>query len=277
VSSRLVLGCDAPLGGPTKLLRKIVFIPPEEKAVPRLYTAAADLSHGARVVLAYGDTIMLYSIPPDVIAFSQTERKAKSPNAQISREGFHKNHWLNWWDEPSASADTQTSDTNEPNTIWPISIHGTEIGQLKHVCELAVHTRPDITIWAFTHSSQCKSWRLRNYMDPITRKKQHVCCDGLVHDSYFMNEVRDVIMTDAPSPPRLHTTIDLPVCGARDEQPRVERSVMLGLDGNASGVMKRMPRALAVENDDWVDMVDVRGCSDAWYDGDGDVIMFYGN
>jgi hypothetical protein len=31
-----------------------------------------------------------------------------------------------------------------------------------------------------------------------------------------------------------------------------------------------------VENDDWVDMVDVRGCSDAWYESDGDVVVWYG-
>jgi hypothetical protein len=41
--------------------------------------------------------------------------------------------------------------------------------------------------------------------------------------------------------------------------------------------MKRMPKALAVENVDWADLVDVRGCSDAWYDGDGDVVMLHGN
>jgi hypothetical protein len=263
VSGKLVLGCDAPLGGPTKLLRKIFFVPPEEKAVPRLYTAAADLSQGARVVVLYGETIMLYSIPPDVIAYSQMERTANGSNAQPSGDCLPKNHWLRWWDEPPASDNTQIPDTNEPNTTWPISIRGTEIGKLKHVCELAVQTRPDITVWAFTHSSQCKSWRLRNYMDPISRKKQHVCRDGLVHDSYLTDEVRDIIMTDAPSPSRSRIAIDLPVCGAQDELPSVERPVILGLDGDASGIMKKMPRALAVENDDWVDMVDVRGCSDA--------------
>jgi hypothetical protein len=275
-SNRLVLGCDAPLGGPTKLLRKVIFVPLEENAVPRLYTAAADLSHGAYVVVSYGETIVLYSIPPDVITFSQMERKAQSSDAYTSKEGLSKNHWLNWWDEPYAPNDMLRHETNECNTIWPIAIHGTNIGKLKDICELAVQTQPDITIWAFTHSSQCKSWRMRNSINPILRTKQHVCRDGIVHDSYLADKIGDVIMTDTPSSSRSCIAIDLYVRGDGDEQPRVERSVMLGFDGNASGVMKRMPRALAVENDDWVDMVDVQGCSDAWYDNDGDVVMFYG-
>jgi hypothetical protein len=58
---------------------------------------------------------------------------------------------------------------------------------------------------------------------------------------------------------------------------RAERSIVVGFDDHVSGVMKRMPKALAVENVDWADLVDVRGCSDAWYDGDGDVVMLHGN
>ncbi|KAF1942685.1 hypothetical protein EJ02DRAFT_344890 [Clathrospora elynae] len=97
--SRLTLGCDAPLGGPTKLLRKVVFIPPEDKAVPRIYSAAADLSQGVRVVVAYGDSIMLYSVPPDVCGLSRLEQKAESwdiYNAPpFSTEGRKRDHWLN--------------------------------------------------------------------------------------------------------------------------------------------------------------------------------------
>ena len=71
---RLSLGCDAPLGGPTKLIRKITLIPPEEKMAPRLFRAATDLSHGARVAVVYGDMIMLYSVPSDVLEFSRDEQ-----------------------------------------------------------------------------------------------------------------------------------------------------------------------------------------------------------
>jgi hypothetical protein len=278
-SGKLALGCDAPLGGPTKLLRKAIFFPPEENVVPRLYTAAADLAWGARVVVVYGDTIMLYSIPPDMITLSQLEQKAESSDIYtvppLSYEGRAKNHWLNWLDEPYCSMPTSSSDTYYTNPIWPITIRGTEIGKLSSVCEVSIQTRPDILIWAFTHSAQCKTWRLRNYVDPVIYTKQYVCRDGIVHDDCAVDETGDVIMADALPPTPAPSAVTLRVAGDADEYFRTERSVIVGFDGNASGVLKRIPKALAVENDDWVDLVDVRDCSDAWYDADGDVVMFY--
>jgi hypothetical protein len=95
----LTLGCDAPLGGPTKLLRKITFIPPEQKAVPRLYRAASDLFQGVRIIVSYGDSLVLYSVPPDVIRLSQMEQSAKSWDAYNASTDFEmkhqRNHWLN--------------------------------------------------------------------------------------------------------------------------------------------------------------------------------------
>ncbi|CAN9430744.1 unnamed protein product [Alternaria alternata] len=95
----LTLGCDAPLGGPTKLLRKITFIPPEKYMVPRLYIAAADLSQGVRVVVTYGETLVLYSVPPDVIQLSQMEQNVKSWESYIASMNLtlrhQRDHWLN--------------------------------------------------------------------------------------------------------------------------------------------------------------------------------------
>ena len=99
VNGLLTLGCDAPLGGPTKLLRKITFTPPDQNAVPRLYSAAADFSQGVRVVVTYGDNLLLYSVPPDVIRLSQMEQNAKSWDAYNASTavplGYKRNHWLN--------------------------------------------------------------------------------------------------------------------------------------------------------------------------------------
>ncbi|RII10306.1 hypothetical protein CUC08_Gglean006296 [Alternaria sp. MG1] len=94
----LTLGCDAPLGGPTKLLRKITFIPPEKYMVPRLYIAAADLSQGVRVVVTYGETLVLYSVPPDVIQLSQMEQNVKSWESYTASTNLtlrhQRDHWL---------------------------------------------------------------------------------------------------------------------------------------------------------------------------------------
>ncbi|KAF1920160.1 hypothetical protein BDU57DRAFT_533960 [Ampelomyces quisqualis] len=272
----LALGCDAPLGNPTKLLRKIYFIPPIEKSIPRLYTAATDLSEGARIVVVYGETIILYSIPPDIIVLSQTEQGLEGLGAGASRisipDKCAKNGWLTWWNERlplDASPDTGSTDSAN---VWPIAVRGTEIGKLRNICEIAVQTRPDFTFWAFTHTSQCHSWRLRSYVDRELPMKRSVCRNGNLHDLYSFDGSSDNIMENAPSLPPACT---LHARGELDEHPVAQRSVMLGFDGNPSVIMKRLPKALSVENDDWVDMIDVRGCSDAWYDGDGDVVMFF--
>ncbi|KAL5420593.1 hypothetical protein PMIN04_006307 [Paraphaeosphaeria minitans] len=152
-TEKLFLGCDAPLGGPIKLLRKVMFLPPSaDSQAPHLYTAAFDMSVGARVVVAFDDTLVLYSIPPGVCNMSRTEQKADSWDVYtappFASEGRSEDHWLNWWDEPSPAARVGNS------PIWPIAIRGQEIGKLKGVCDLAIHTKPDITIWGFALDSQ---------------------------------------------------------------------------------------------------------------------------
>ena len=76
-SGMVCLGCDAPLGGPTKLLRKAVFPPASQQyslrgiaasspPVPRCYSAAPELSWGVRIIVAYSDgSVVLYNVPSD--------------------------------------------------------------------------------------------------------------------------------------------------------------------------------------------------------------------
>lgn len=278
-TGRLSLGCDAPFGGPTKLVRKVVFVPPEEKVIPRLYTAAADMSWGARVVVAYGDIVMLYNVPIDVIKLSQLQQKADNLETYnthpFSVEACTEDHWLNWWDQPSALEFAIQFESSNKNPIWPLAICGTEIGKMSNVCELAVQTQPYIQIWTFTHAAQCKVWRLHNCVDPITRSKRYVCRNGLVHISHFTDETRDVVITDAPSPAPANVAVGLCVEDDEDEYPRTENSVFRGFDGNTSGVLKKIPKMLAVENDGYMDRVYDDGHSHAWYEGNGDVMVWY--
>ena len=284
-TDRLTLGCDTPLGGPAKLVPKVVFNPPEEKVVPRIYTAAADMSSGARIVVVYGDTMMLYSIPPDVLALSRLEKATENGDAYnalpLSSVGWHHDHWLNWWDEPPASDPANRSnaaaadDDDDDSPIWPISLSGTVIGRLPEICEVAIQTRPEVLIWTFTYTSQCKTWRLHNYVDPIIRSKQYMDRNGLTREFYNVDESRDVIMQEAPPCSVASSAIELHVEGEECERPAAKRSVIVGIDGNASGVLKRIPRALAVDNDSWVDTIDTVGCADAWVEGGGDVVTWY--
>jgi hypothetical protein len=100
-----------------------------------------------------------------------------------------------------------------------------------------------------------------------------VCRSGIVHNLFEVDRTGDVIMKDAPPLPQ-HSNIHC----ERDNShiPEAESSLIAAFDGNASGVLKTMPKVLAVENDEWVDLLDVRGCSEVRYDSDGDVIMWYG-
>lgn len=67
----LCLGSDAPLGGPTKLTRKVCMVPPpglDTNGSNDLlcYRAGSDLSWGVRVVSARADgSVILYNIPVD--------------------------------------------------------------------------------------------------------------------------------------------------------------------------------------------------------------------
>lgn len=67
--------------------------------VPKLFTAGTDLTWGARIVVAYDNTIMFYSVPPDVLQTSLCEQKAESWDVYTcpssSNETRTRNHWLN--------------------------------------------------------------------------------------------------------------------------------------------------------------------------------------
>lgn len=66
-TGHLHLGTDQ-AGGPTKLRRDAVCLPPPQTP-PRkpadCYAAASELRWGIRIVAAYGPTLMLYHLPPD--------------------------------------------------------------------------------------------------------------------------------------------------------------------------------------------------------------------
>ncbi|OAP62180.1 hypothetical protein AYL99_04383 [Fonsecaea erecta] len=77
-SGLVCLGSDAPLGGPTKLDRKIMFIPPgqhDRTPAPRCYAFGKALEWGLRLVVAYDtDQVVLYNIPSDVFERLQDQR-----------------------------------------------------------------------------------------------------------------------------------------------------------------------------------------------------------
>lgn len=268
----LVLGRDAPPGGPTKLLRKVFFIPPERNCVPRTYTAGIDLKHGVNVVAIYGEAVMLYSVAPDILMDSRHEEETTSATSTMetaqSATKLTSDHWRTWWSDRVSRHATNSTKAKASTTLWPIFISGIEIGKLEGIYEISVQTRPDLAIWAFTNSLRCQVWRLRNYVNPVVRTKHFICRDGGMHDlPSAVDGYKDIIMGGTLASP--HMCPGSP-CDRQQQQTSVP-----SFDGHDSGYMERLPRALAIENNNWVDFLDVRSCSDAWYDGDGDVVMYY--
>jgi hypothetical protein len=287
-TSWLFMGCDAPLGSPTKLTRKVLLAPPPllQKSTPRLYAAARDMSSGARIVVVFDDTIVLYSVPADLCLLSREEQSAQDWDVYnappFAEEGRNVDHWLDWCKDPVPSNRWGT------HPIWPMQIQGTEIGSLKNVCEMTISTRPDITIWAFSLEAQAKVWQARGFANAVAKERRYVCSAGVVHDAYAVDEARDVVMTDAPS-------LSPPASPLFSERSDTKDS-SIGFDGCASQILatnlrspslhetcesesyssemaeKRIPKALSVENDRWVECLDVSGC-DAWYEGNGDVVV----
>lgn len=171
---------------------------------------------------------------------------------------------------------TDRANRADGDEVWPISLNGIEIGKLQGVCELAVHTKPDIIIWAFTQSARCKTWRLRKYADSNILSKFYVCHSGVMHSDGRLDEDGDVIMEDGSSIRPTHIDSGVRSQEQDDGYMKVERSVILGLDGSEFGILGSFSKALAVENDEWVFCINVGKCSDAWYDGDGNVFARYG-
>jgi hypothetical protein len=90
-SGLLCLGSDAPLGGPTKLLRKFVFLPPgyistTTKLLPICYAAAQQLQWGIRIAVVYVDgSLVLFSVPSD--CFEHVKQIRNTPDIWDEQAG----------------------------------------------------------------------------------------------------------------------------------------------------------------------------------------------
>ncbi|MCJ1364285.1 hypothetical protein MMC16_003394 [Acarospora aff. strigata] len=140
----LCLGSDAPLGGPTKLLRKIMLVGPEG-FVPSVYTAGAELRQGVRVVAGYRDRVFLFSIPPDVFRDSKFEGTTETL--------WQEDSWHHYLDEDDTDASIE-------QTLWPVKIRGTEIGRVSALSDLAIDSSSKLTIWAFSANGEAFVWKI---------------------------------------------------------------------------------------------------------------------
>lgn len=94
------------------------------------------------------------------------------------------------------------------------------------------------------------AWQIDSGQRPLVTAKRNIRRDGRVNDLYEVYADGDVVT---------------------DTETDGERSV--GFDGHDSTLLQKIPRALHLDNDEYVDSVNISS-GEAWYGEDGDIVMF---
>lgn len=199
VTGALCLGSDAPVGGPTKLLRKVWFEGPEGGGNPIVYAGGSDLTWGVRVVAAFRNgteqSIWMFSVPGDVFNAAQSSQNLLEGSA-MQKRGSSRNsknmQWLDWW--PDDGLQEWLNIVRHPvsgilpGNMWPLRIKGQNIGTCSGVVDLAIDSGKGVTIWAFSMEGIAKVWRLddgqRKY--PVNLS---VLRDGTIREHDYEGEV----------------------------------------------------------------------------------------
>jgi hypothetical protein len=206
----LCLGSDAPIGGPTKLLRKIWFAGPQGQGGPITYLGGSDLRWGVRVIAAYGQgteqSIWLFSVPPDVFTESQSDQGSINlPFSGISSEAERGNgDWAKWWcnvdstNPPEPIYGTSHATIMRHDRLWPVQVRGQEVGRSKGVVELALDAGPEMTIWAFSKDGMAKTWQIDTAnLDATVDRRVLIMRDGTIRR---VDLGGDTQMVDTPLP-----------------------------------------------------------------------------
>lgn len=194
-SGVLCLGNDAPLGGPTKLLRKLWFSGPVGEGSPVAYAAASDLRCGVRVIAAYGlgkeQSIWLFSVPGDIFTHSYGRSEASYgpgfPSGADRDAGRGSTDWIPWWGNDGGGLLEWPSlgYGGSMSTMWPAQVRGQEIGQCADVADVAIHTGPGIgeTIWAFGRRGVALTWTIDDGTPYPGVRQRFVVRDGTVREA----------------------------------------------------------------------------------------------
>ncbi|KAK5108269.1 hypothetical protein LTR62_008653 [Meristemomyces frigidus] len=188
----LCLGADQPIGSARRLSRKVVFEPPthllgaEKDRLPftSVYAVASDLDTGVRIVAAYSDALVLFSVPIDVLRYSTAEQEETLLNTyppsdetgavNVSHdalgnlsavvrsfpEGEESSNiqmlnmaWVHWLNTPRSRIAEASAQ------IWPLRITGAQFGTIQDPAALAIQVGLTIEVWAFARDGQVETWR----------------------------------------------------------------------------------------------------------------------
>lgn len=205
-SGLLCFGIDAPVGSPTKLLRKIWLKGPTNAGSPLHYAVGTDLNWGVRIVAAYDcdepeQNICLFSIPYDVYIDSMYSNESDFVISKTTAYdiGGHDQVWLDWWhidehidgnDQVQREVPTHAGRKH----IWPMQIRGQEIGRHCGITELAIDSSFKMIVWAFGSDGTAKVWHLDDSRRAGSVVKRFVLADGNVREE---DAAGDIEMPDA--------------------------------------------------------------------------------
>lgn len=174
----LCLGSDAPLGGPTKLLRKIILLGPTGER-PTMYASGSDLRWGVRIVAGYGDRLFLFSVPPDIFndsRMTQTTHGEWRESSQAWSKGIVENE-------------------QRDGSLWPVRIRGAEFGRVSQLVDIAVNSGPAMAVWAFSAAGKAFFWEV-DVGDPqqMAVRRRVMLREG---QSVEVDNDGDIVMPDA--------------------------------------------------------------------------------
>ena len=218
-TSFLCLGSDKPAGNIQRLSRKFVFEAPgavnrdHEAVAPTVYATTQNLNNGVRVAAAYGNSIVLYSVPVDALKYSTAEQEE---TIQDSSKPFEELEWLNLLPHPSSNAQAIQEAVGGSNVryerlnmlwahylpsmneeqrssldrLWPLRIQGTIIGSLDGVKALTVQdtVMDGLVIWGFSTSGLAKAWEVDNGQRPFVKSYSTITSEGIVREGETPNE-----------------------------------------------------------------------------------------
>ncbi|OKL61901.1 hypothetical protein UA08_02425 [Talaromyces atroroseus] len=221
VTGLLCIGSDAPIGGPTNLTRAMICIPPsdglesKEERIPTVFAVGSDLSWGLRIVAAYQDRLVLYTVPVDVYNVLRRERELQGDNvmgdSDLARDWFLDNERNS--KRRGSLAQNQNGDwefllrvSYRPTAmLWPLKIYGKEIGRMDKVVDFSVQTSSGgVRVWAFGSSGEARIFDIDTHTSKtrpaadVAVKSFNVSSDGSIGSASFKNRAESGLLSPLP-------------------------------------------------------------------------------
>ncbi|EAW08496.1 F-box domain protein [Aspergillus clavatus NRRL 1] len=266
----LCIGSDAPIGGPTSLTRALVCVPPFEKntlgvsednMIPTVFASGWNLEWGLRVVAAYGDRIVMYSVPLDVFNVIRKERERQGDG--VMGDSDLARDWFLDQSRPSKRRDSLVQNQNgdwdfllsvsyRPTAMmWPFKIYGKEIARMENVVELGLQTSfGGARVWAFSASGETNIIDIDTFTSRSQRLADMSCrstsvgVDGSIVSALSVSRTESGLLSAQSSRKRKPTETRDDFGGQQSAICRLPRFLNDGYNISAKGLPQTLPAVI---------------------------------